>query len=189
MKRAATAFALVLILTACAVYRLVEVRRVAIGDLYTVDPQIPWSSASEGKTEIWTVDGPSLQAIRFVKGLEDDEVLFEGGDEEKRPKFRKHLTPSEIMEFVVDSLTLVGAQKIEARNQRPEEFGNVQGFRFEMTFVSNEGLEEQGFVVGAVMNEQLHLIMYIGVGAHYYPKHKEHVERIIQSIKMQEPEA
>ncbi len=189
MKRAATALALVLILTACAVYRLVEVRRVAIGDLYTVDPQIPWSSTSDGKMEIWTVDGPSLQAIRFVKGLEDDEVLFEGSDEEKRPKFRKNMTPSEIMEFVVDSLTLVGAQKIEATNLRPEEFGNVQGFRFEMTFVSNEGLEEQGFVVGAVMNERLHLIIYTGTKAYYFPKYRDDVERIIRSIEMPKREA
>ncbi|MFQ5684385.1 MAG: hypothetical protein ACE5HC_14085 [Candidatus Binatia bacterium] len=185
MKRAATAFALALILTGCVAYSLVEPRRTSIGDLYTVDPQIAWSSTSQGKVEVWTVDGPTLQAIRFVKGLETDEVLFEAKDEEKRPKFRKHMTPSEIMEFVVDSLTVVGAQKLQATNLRPEKFGSVQGFRFEMRFASKEGLEEQGFVIGAVVEERLHLIMYMGIREHYYPKHKDHVEQIIQSIQMQ----
>lgn len=184
MKRVATFFAMALILTGCAAYRLVEVRRVAIGDLYTVDPQISWSSSREGKIEMWTVDGPGLQGVRFVKGLEDGEVLFEGNDKEKRPKFRKQMTPNEIMEFAVDSVSLLGAQKVEATNLRPEKFGDLQGFRFEMSFLSKEGLEEQGLVIGAVVEEKLYLIMYTGVRAYYYPKHEEHVEQIIQSIQM-----
>jgi hypothetical protein len=44
--------------------------------------------------------------------------------------------------------------------------------------------QRQGLVVGAVVEERLQLIMYTGVKTHYFPKHKEHVERIIQSISM-----
>ena len=55
---------------------------------------------------------------------------------------------------------------------------------FEMIFTSNEGLEKQGLVIGTIMKEQLHLIMYAGTRAHYYAKHKEHVERMIQSISL-----
>lgn len=190
MKRSATALALAMILTGCAKYSLVKPERTAIGNLYTVEPQIAWNSESGAKkVEIWTADGPRLQRIHFVKGLEDDEVLFEGKDEEKRPKFRKHMTPSEIMEFVVDSMTLVGLQKIEVTNLRPEKFGDVRGFRFEMSFLSEKGLEEQGFVIGAVVEEKLYLIMYSGAKEYYYPKHKHHVDRIIESIKMQGSEA
>ena len=184
MKRRITPFALPLLLFGCATYSLVEAKRTPIGDLYTVDPQISWSSASQGKIELWTVDGPSLQAIRFVKGLEDGEYLFKGKEEEKAPKFNKRMTPSEIVEFVVDNLTAVGAQNVKAVNLRPEKFGNHQGFRFELTFASKEGLEEEGFVVGVVVKEHLYLIMYTGVKAHYYRKHKEHVERILESISM-----
>jgi len=184
MKRRVTPFALPLLLYGCATYSLVEAKRTAIGDLYTVDPQISWSSASQGKTDTWTVDGPFLQAVHFVKGLEDGELLFKGGDEEKRPKFKKHMTPSEIMEFLVDSLSAIGAQNVQTVNLRPERFGDVPGFRFEMIFTSNEGLEKQGLVIGTIMKEQLHLIIYAGTRAHYYPKHKEHVERMIQSISL-----
>jgi len=184
MKRRVTPFALLLLLYGCATYSLVEAKRTTIGDLYTVDPQISWSSVSQGKIELWTVDGPSLQAIRFVKGLEDGEYLFKGKEEEKAPKFNRRMSPSEIVEFVVDNLTAVGAQDVKAANLRPEKFGNHQGFRFQLTFASKEGLEEEGFVVGAVVKERLLLIMYTGVKAHYYPKHKEHVERIVQSIGM-----
>lgn len=213
MKRATTAFTLALFLTGCAFYSSIEPRRTPIGDLFTVEPQIPWSKASRGNVEMWTVDGPRLQAVRFVKGLEDGEVLFEGKDKEKRPKFRKQMTPNEIMEFVVDTMTLlgpervagrnvrlgmqqgvdrvalIGAQKVEATNLRPGKFGDVQGFRFEMSFLSKEGLEQRGFVIGSVVEERLYLIMYTGVKAYYYAKHKDHVEQIIESIEIQKREA
>ena len=189
MKRSAGVFALAMILTGCTMYSLVKPQRTAIGDFYTVEPQRPWSSISEGKVEVWTVDGPALEAIRIVKGLEDDEVLFEGKDEEHRPKFRKQMTATEILEVVVDSFTLLGAQAIEARNLRPETFGNVEGFRFEMKYLPKEGLEMQGFIVGAVMEERLHLIMYTGTKAYYFPKYRDDVERIIRSIEMPKREA
>lgn len=185
MRRAVIAFSLTIILAGCAAYSLIEPRRTTIGDLYTVDPQIPWSSTSDGKVERWTVDGPTLQVIRFVKGLDDGEVLFKGKDKEKTPKFKKHMTPTDIMEFVIDSVTLIGAQKVETRNLRPEKFGNAEGFRCEMRFVSAGGIEYEGFIVGAVINEKLHLIMYTGTKAHFYFKHKDHVERIIGSIRFQ----
>lgn len=185
MKRAISVLALALILGACATYNLVTAQRTAIGDLYTVESRIPWNSARKGSVEIWTVDGPSLQAIRFVKGLEHDEALFKGKDEQKSPKFKKHMTPTAIAELVVDGFTMLGAQKVDTTNLRPEKFGAVQGFRFELEFVSREGLEGRGFALGAVVEERLHLIIYTGLSAHYYSKQKSEVEQIIESIRMQ----
>ena len=186
MRWTAGTVLLAVLVTGCATaYTLVEPRRTAIGDVYTVEPQIPWSARKAGKRELWTVDGPALQAIRFINGLVDGEPLFEGGGKEKRPTFRKTMAATEIMEFVVDSLALAGLEKIETTGLRPEQFGGSQGFRFDMSFVTRQGLEGQGTVVGAVLKEKLHLIIYSGTRAHYYPKHKEHLERIIQSIRTQ----
>ena len=95
------------------------------------------------------------------------------------------MTPSEIMELVVDSVSTQGLERVEATGLRPEKFGAAQGFRFEMTFVTGQGLEGQGSVVGAVVKERLDLIIYSGLRAHYYPKYKDRVERIIESIRMQ----
>ena len=65
MPRPATyALLLALLLSGCATYSLVEPKRTPIGDLYTVEPQIPWSAAKSGKYEIWTVDGRLLQQLR-----------------------------------------------------------------------------------------------------------------------------
>ena len=185
MRNAVSAVVVAVILAGCTTYSLIEPRRTAIGDFYTVEPQIPWSAAREGRAELWTVDGPLLESLRFMKGLRDGDPLFEGRDQDKRPRFQKTMTASDIMEFVADSVSMQGGQKLTTHNLRPVQFGNAPGFRFELSFVSQEGLEKEALVVGAVIKDQLHLIMYAGARAHYYPKYKEHVERLIESIKMQ----
>jgi hypothetical protein len=173
-----------LLVAGCATYSLIEPKRTAVGDLYTVEPQIRWSATRVGGVEIWTVDGPSLQAIRFLKGLRDGDPLFEGKTQAKRPQFKKDMSASDIMEFVVDSLSVQGSQKIATRNLRPAPFGNNPGFRFEMSFVSREGLDQEALVEGAVIAERLHLIIYSGARAHYFPKYKPEIERLIESIRM-----
>lgn len=184
-SRFLTALALALFVAGCATYSLIEPKRTAIGDLYTVEPQIRWSATRIGRAEIWTVDGPSLQAIRFIKGLRDGDTLFEGRTQAKPPQFKKDMTASDIMEFVIDSLSVQGGQKIATRNLRPVPFGNDPGFRFDVSLVSRQGLHEEALVAGAVVRERLHLIIYSGPRAHYFPKYKPEVERLIESIQMQ----
>ena len=46
------------------------------------------------------------------------------------------------------------------------------------------GLEKQGFALGAVIDEKLHMIIYSGTRLHYYPKLKDEVERLVRSIRM-----
>ena len=183
-----TTVAMVAMLTGCATYTLVEPHRTEICGLYTVEPQISWSEATSGKTRLWTVDGPALQELRFVNGIDGGEAPFvvEGQDEARSPRFRKGMTFVEIQELVVDGLAVIGAQKLETKNLRSVQFGNHDGFRFEFEYVTKQGLEMSGVMVGSVVEEQLYLIAYSGARAHYFAKHREHVEKIIASIRMKE---
>jgi hypothetical protein len=185
MKRAAYALWAAMILAGCATYSLVEPKRTAIGDLYTVEPQIPWSAAKSGKYEIWTVDGELLQQIQFVSGVDNGEPLFRGKGEHEKQSFKKSMSVSEIVELVMDGMAVEGDRKLEAKNLKPFPFGGKPGFRFELYFVTQNGLENAGLVVGSVIRDKLYLIKYTGARAHYFPKYKDHVERIIQSIQMQ----
>ena len=174
-----------LMLAACANYSQVEQHRTEIDALYTVDPQIVWSEITSGKTRIWTVDGGALQELSFISGVEDGEAPFivESRDEDKNPKFRKGMTFLEIQDLVADGLAITGVQQLKTKNLRPVHFGNHDGFRFEFECVTKEGLEKSGLVVGSVVKEQLYLIVYYGAHAHYFAKHREHVEKIIASIQ------
>lgn len=184
MRRKLTLIILLAALAACTQYSLVEVKNQTIGGAYSVDPQITWSKSTEGKMELWTIDGPGLEAVRFYKGLGDGDTLLKPKDKTvKLPKYEAGMKANEIMEFVIDSIARGGAGEVGSSNLRPAQFGAVQGFRFELTFLTSEGLEVDGLAAGAVIEEKLHLIIYTGARAYYYPKYRDAVERMIGSIE------
>ena len=144
MRNSIVIISLLILLFGCgSPYILVEPQRTEIGNSYTVKSQIPWSQEEvspsfvkrSGKVQIWTVDGPRLQEIRFV------------------------------------SVPLNGKIKLGP---------------FEIDFVTEEGLEKSGFVVGSIIKEKLYLIIYSGARVHYFAKHKKHVEDIIESVQMKD---
>jgi len=168
-------------LSGCAAYTLVEPKSVSMAD-FVVDSQIRWSSITNGQWELWTVDGPGLQSLQFLKGLPHNDPLFSRGDD-KRPRFRKDMTPTELVEFVADSLVAMGAQQMAASNLRPTKLADIDGFRFDLAFATKDGLDKRGFVVGFIKKEKLYLVLYQGTADHYYGKHLADVERVVQSIR------
>jgi hypothetical protein len=183
MKRTSGVVMAALLLSGCAAYSLVEPKTVTVADILVVQPHLAWSSIASGPWEVWTVDGVSLQTLQFLKGLGHDEPLFSrGGD--KRPRFRKDMTPHDVMDFVVDSIADSGGQQIRAAGPRPATFAGKDGFRFDWTLLTRQGLEKRGFAVGAIVNEKLYLAMYTGTADHYFDKHSGDAERIIQTARM-----
>jgi hypothetical protein len=172
------------LVTGCARYSLVEPRPRTIADVYTVEPRSPWSTSTDGRWEIWTVDGPGLAALQFLNGLDDGEPLFRAADAQKRVTFRKAMSPSELAELLVDGLTSIGAQNIAVTNLRPQKFGSADGFRCELAFSTRNGLEKRGMAAGGTIGGRLYLVLYTGARLHYYDAHRESVEHIIQSIRM-----
>ena len=176
-------------LAACGGCRLVEPSRHPVGDQMTVEPQIEWSAKTDGKLQLWTVDGATLAAIYLVSGLEDGEPIFtirSRGAREVQPTFQGGMTEIEIAEFVTDSLAAAGLQQLELSGLRRARFGMRTGFRFEMTFLSPHGLEGDSLVAGAVVDDKLYLIIYLGARAHYFPYYRDDVERIIESVEITE---
>ncbi|MDJ0802106.1 MAG: hypothetical protein QNI89_06555 [Desulfobacterales bacterium] len=185
-----------LLFSACTSYTLVKPIPRRIDKAFVVeDPQIQWSRASRGKFEVWTVDGPSLQAVRFYKGLIDGDTLLPVRvNKQKLPLYHKDMRANEIMEFYVDSLIAaertgwrepnLTASRIAAENLRPFKLGGHRGFRFEIRFRAGNGLEYEGFVVGSRINARLYLISYSGTRQYYFPKYEHTAEKLIASIRI-----
>jgi hypothetical protein len=184
--RALTVLALAALAGGCATatkgYTLIEPRATAIGEAYVVEPRLRWSSVSTGKVETWTIDGFALQRLAFFKGIEDGEPMTAPAKaDDKRPRFRAALTPSEIAELVVESLY---GGRLTPKDLRPAPFGGVPGFRFELAYHTREGVSRQALVAGAVLNNRLHVIVYDGTALHHFGKYREEAERVIASIRL-----
>jgi hypothetical protein len=183
MKRAAAL--LVLVLAGCSPWRLSEPgKRVDLG-FYSVDPQIVWNITPRGAGEDWTVDGWALHSVTILKGVKDGNTLWPKlADAKNPPVFSKEMTPHEIAELLAGSLTLLGARKPRITALRPQAFGTLSGFRFDLEYADQSDLEIQGLAAGIVHEERLHLILYRGVKEYYFPKYRDPVERMIASIQL-----
>ena len=184
MKRIVSIVALAAIMSACAYYTPLEPTRTKVAGFYTVDPQIEWSRGKSQHIEIWTVDGPLLESVRFFDARSDGDTLFTPGPDQSPPKFEKDMKASDVQEFVVDTFAAAGASQVEAHNLRPWDFGVLSGFRFELSYVNKDGLEHDAFAVGAIHDEQLYLILYAGTRRYYYPKYRGFAEAIVASIQL-----
>ena len=102
--------------------------------------------------------------------------------DDKLPVFRAGMTPTEVQELVVHTVERSGGAKVKASGLRPWRFGALSGFRFELEFLNDAGLEMRATFVGALDGERLLLVAYSGTRAHYYPKYLPVVERLLDSI-------
>jgi hypothetical protein len=186
MKRVVGVAAVAVLAAACARFGLVGPGTVDIAGAYTVDTSVAWEKSSEGRSEMWTVDGLDLQRLTFVNGLADGEALFkaEGDNPENLPRFHASMSPLEIKELIEAGLRASGARQLETYDFRSEMFGSLPGNRFDFSYALESGLENEGTVIGANKDGKLYLIIYTGTRFYYYGKHKGDVERLISSIRI-----
>ncbi len=158
----------------------------AIGGAYRVDPQIAWSRiAAFNRMELWTVDGPDLEALRLYYGVQDGDTLLPTRREQRLPTYEAGMKPHDVVELVLASLARIGSSQVTASGLQPASFGDLPGFRFDLDFHSPQGLEYKGLAVGTVAGGGgLHLILYTGAQIHYFPKHRDAVERLIASVEL-----
>jgi hypothetical protein len=185
--RALGGLALLGLATGCATagrpsYSLVEPRLRPIEEYYTVEPGVAWTTMTVGKVEWWTIDGYVLHQLRFYKGIADGEPMFTGGaNEDRRPRFRTTMTPTEAAEFIIESLY---GGRLTARNLRPAPFGSAPGFRFEVSYVTRDGVQREALVSGAVVKDRLHTIVHDGTALYHFGRYRPEAERVIESVRL-----
>jgi hypothetical protein len=166
-----------------------------IGNAITVIPAIGWSRFGEGTSEVWTVDGPLLEQLRFMAGLADGDTAIipspdknptfatSGLDTDKAPRFRKGMILPEVKEFFEGVLAFADAQRPKVENIRPEPFAGQPGFAFDFSFTSKNGLDFKGFGRGTIKNDKLYLVTYHGTRLRYFDMYRKDAETVIGSAR------
>jgi hypothetical protein len=175
---------LLLLLSGCSTYTLVDPGQVAVCDLYSVKTGIQWSEINKGDVRLWTVNGAELESIRFISGIREGVPIMDITNEKQETSFRPDMSEPELVDAIVDAFSLSGAQRVQAKNLRPTRFGSLNGFRFELEFMNEDGLKKKGAVIGNIVDESLYLIIYTGASIHYFPKYAQEFETIVKSIRI-----
>ena len=176
---------LLLALSACAAISLVDTERRTVLGAYSVEPQIQWSQFPRGDFVTWSADGIYLEALRFAKPVTDGNPIYKpmGVKQEKLRVFRKGMTPNEVMELMADTLSTEGAGDVHTYNLEPYQFGSSPGFRFNIDFTTEDGLEMEGIAAGTIEHNKLYMIFYSGAREHYFALHRDAVEQLLASLQ------
>ena len=186
------AVVMALALAACAPFSLVPANeRITLGNGLSVQPGEAWSAlttTNEPNLRIWTMDGPLLNTMAFVPGVENGgSILKSQPGKEPMPVFRSGMGPSEVAELFEATIakSIQGGSIVKTSGLRPAPFGDKQGFRFDFTLVNQaDEVERKGVAAGTVHNGRLYLIYFHGARMHYFPKRAQEVERVIASARI-----
>ena len=175
------------LLSSCAHYAMVPANQpISVGKAFFIQPPNNWSkqTKTDGNLEIWTVDGPQLERLMIFAGIEDGQPLVKnnGHDNKDLPVFDSNMSPLEIAELTEATLLRMGAHNVTTTHLKPAPFDALDGFRFDFSFMSKEGLNYKGFMVGTVKEKKLLAIAYIGTEICYFERYAPEVEEMLQTI-------
>jgi hypothetical protein len=203
MIRFLAPFAL-LLLTACAggggfggggfgYYGLIrpQPERVA-RDTMVVTPTVRWNRQPRSlydisREENWTLNGPLLDGLTFIGGLENDKriVVQRRKADRKVPNFRADMSPPEIAAMIESFYRIRGgATTFNMTNLAPRPFLGEPGFQFDYDYLGGDEVERRGRAVGAIINGRFYLALFAAAKSHYFDAGLPEYERIVQSARL-----
>ncbi len=171
------------LLTGCTTYVLLEPGRVSVDDAYMFDVSQKWSKTAFQHHQILTLDGPALQTVHITTGIKDEQTLLYGLSEEPQPPYDKKMSLLEMQDFIRDSFIAIGAERFEITAFTPQDFATWPGFRITFSYLTKNGLDVRGVMVGAQRNEKLYTVSYSAPALHYFNKNVADFESIVRSIR------
>lgn len=162
----------------------------AVSPHYNVTLGREWSDI----TAIWigrsanirllTIDGPSLNRLYITDGLAPGGSLVNASTKTSgTPTYRADMSPTELVEFVTDSVAGLDYLHVESQNLRPARFAGGDALRFDLTATTQGGLEMRGTALVAEHEGRLYLILYLAPAEHYFTATLQEVEGIMQSVR------
>ncbi len=155
----------------------------------TVTPADDWNrwTARPIKTsEVWTLDGTSLNELYFVAGLTEGKTLFRDIAKKDRPlpKFSKTMLLPDVVEFFESSTrsalqtSLFHIDKVE-----PDKMSGHDAVRFTFTYaVDGDQMPRKGIGKAAVVNGQLYLVSFVAPSIHYFDRDSVKVGKLFDTL-------
>lgn len=200
MKRLFAPLAALTLLTACAgggggfgYYGLIRPQPEAVArDTMIVTPSVPWNRQPRGQYDIgreetWTLNGPYLDSLTFIGGLENDKriVVQRRKADRKVPNFRADMSPPELA-AMIESLYRIraGASTFQMTGLAPRPFLGQPGFQFDYDYLGGDEVERRGRAVGAIIGGRFYLALFDAAKMHYFAAGLPEYERIVAGARL-----
>jgi hypothetical protein len=174
-------------------YRLVPPgpESVARGSMM-VTPTVRWNKAPRGPNDIareenWTLNGPLLDGLTFIGGLENDKRIVQQRRKADRkvPNFRADMNPGEIAAMIESFYRIrAGSTRFEMAGLKPRQFLGQSGFQFDYVHLGGDEVERKGRAVGAIVGGRFYLALFDAARMHYFEAGLPEFERIVESARL-----
>jgi len=190
--RAAAIAALLLPIAACAAIADAPTGAFKVGDTgYHVTLGQEWADISQimiarpKNVRLLSLDGPWLNRLYLSDGLTPGQFLVKPLAKDKpTPTYRKDMSPTELVEFVADSVGALDYERVETSGLRPTKLAGASGLRFDIKAKTREGLEIAGTAAEAEVGGKLYVILYLAPSEHYFKATLPEVENVISSASL-----
>lgn len=176
-------------LTACATGPKLAPAGAFVTQTYSVPLKQDWTAFSiktgKGKkAHLLSVDGPALNSVYLFSDLkEGDSLLRERKKEEPVPKYNADMSELEQMEFITDSLEKgMGLVNLITSDVAPDSFNGNDALFFNMSGVTDGGLNMSGSALVSQADEGLNIVFYLAPSEHYHGKLKDEVGGIFNAL-------
>ena len=156
-----------------------------------VTPTLRWNRVPRGyhdigREENWTLNGPLLDSLTFIGGLEHDKRIVQQRRkaDSKVPNFRADMSPYEIAAMIESFYRIrAGASTFDMTNLAPRTFLGHPGFQFDYVYLGGDEVERQGRGVGAIIDNRFYLALFDAAKMHYFPAGAPEFEPIAASAR------
>jgi hypothetical protein len=145
-----------------------------------------WLAMRPQHLRLLTIDGPFLNRLYLTDGIRPGGFIVRPASRDRpTPSYRTDMTSRERIEFVTDSIVLLGGM-IEPRaiDPRPAKFGAIDGLRFDVEGQTESGLLMGGTAMVAEHQERLYVLIFYAPTEHYLAARMPEVESVIASITL-----
>jgi hypothetical protein len=180
-----------LVFTGCA-----QVSQVASGDVVvrnkmTVTIDQPWNkferSPAGDNHPTWTVDGVTVDALKFYVALSDGDLIAATPNEPKGQKalaFKSAMNQQEILSLF-EGLYSRGGSTFTLDRVAPHTFMGKNGFKATWTGVrKTDNVRLSGVIWATVHNGQLYALTYTAPTLAFFAKNQGAVEKIVASARL-----
>ena len=135
---------------------------------------------------VWTIDGLGLDQLLFFSGVAPGAPLLRipGVAQKDMVLYNTTMLPDDVMDMIAGTLGKSGDQQVRTSALRPVPFGTLTGFRFDLAFTTEDGLQMKGMAFFAQRRKKLDVILFVAPSEYYFDEYAPTVEKIFSSVQV-----
>lgn len=157
-----------------------------------VTPSSPWNSLNGTLTgkyvQSWTIDGASLNDLRFYVGVPNDVPLFREISKSKKPlpHFNATMLAPDVAQLLEESYRVATDTSLfKIDTIEPAQLGGFPAFRFSFSYtLQEEEVRRKGEATGAIVDGRLYMITYAAPALHYYDQGYASYRAVVDSARL-----